>query len=160
MFTIIVYILLGIMALVGLVLTVLDFPGVWLIYIGTLILAILDGFQNLTPTFLVILFLIAILSTFIDNIVVALGAKRMGGSKWGMLGAIIGGIIGLMIGNLLGFFLGPLVGATLFELLFAHKKFKESLKAGIGSFLGLLFSILLKLVVNVGIIVFVVSRVV
>ena len=160
MFTIILYIVLGVLALAGLVLTVLDFPGIWLIYLATLILAIVDGFENITVLFLIILFFVSLLSTFIDNIVIALGAKKMGGSKWGMLGAVIGGIVGLMVGSLPGFFLGPLIGATLFELVFAHKDLNESFKAGIGSLIGLFFSILLKLVVNVGIIVFVVYRVV
>ena len=160
MFTIILYIFLGVLALAGLVLVVLGFPGIWLIYLATLILAIVDGFENITVLFLIILFFVSLLSTFIDNIVIALGAKKMGGSKWGMLGAVIGGIVGLMVGSLPGFFLGPLIGATLFELVFAHKDLNESFKAGIGSLIGLFFSILLKLVVNVGIIVFVVYRVV
>jgi uncharacterized protein len=160
MLTVVVYILLGIIAIAGLVLTVLDLPGIWLIYLSTLILAWITGFEVITIPVLVILFFISFLSTFIDNIVVALGAKRMGGSKWGMLGAVLGGIVGLMIGNVIGLLLGPLIGATSFELVFAHKNFNESLKAGIGSFIGLLLSIVLKLAINVGIIVYVLSRVI
>ena len=160
MLNIILYTVLGIIALVGLVLTVLDLPGIWLIYLATLVIAIVDGFENITVLFLIILFFVSLLSTFIDNVVIALGAKKMGGSKWGMLGAVLGGIVGLIVGSIPGFFLGPLIGATLFELVFAHKDLNESFRAGIGSLFGLFFSILLKLVVNVGIIVFVVSRIV
>lgn len=158
MLNILLYTILGTLALVGLILTLLDFPGIWLIYLATVILAIVTGFETISPLLLIILFFVSLLSTFIDNIVIALGAKKMGGSKWGMLGAILGGIVGLIIGNLPGLFLGPLVGATIFELVFAHKDFNQSLRAGLGSFLGVFVSIILKTVVNVAIIVFVIYR--
>jgi hypothetical protein len=158
MLEIIIYVISGGLALAGLILTVLNFPGIWFVYVSTLIVAIFTGFEEITPLLLIILFLVAILSTFIDNIVAALGVKKTGGSVWGMLGAILGGFVGLMIGNAVGFFLGPLVGATLFEYLFAHKNIKESLKAGMGTFLGLLLSIVLKTAINVSIIIFVISR--
>lgn len=158
MLEIIIYIVAAIFALTGLILTVLNFPGIWFIYISTVILAFYSGFEEISPLLLIILFFVAILSTFIDNIVVALGAKKMGGSKWGMLGAILGGIFGFIIGNLIGFILGPLIGATLFELVFADKDLNESLRAGVGSFLGVLVSIILKTGANIVIIVFVLSR--
>lgn len=158
MLEIIIYIVAAIFALTGLILTILNFPGIWFVYISTVILAFYSGFEEISPLLLIILFFVAILSTFIDNIVVALGAKKMGGSKWGMLGAILGGIFGFIIGNLIGFILGPLIGATLFELVFADKDLNESLRAGVGSFLGVLVSIILKTGANIVIIVFVLSR--
>jgi hypothetical protein len=158
MLEIIIYVISGGFALAGLILTILNFPGIWFVYASTLIVAIFTGFEEITPLLLIILFLVAIFSTFIDNIVAALGVKKTGGSVWGMLGAILGGFVGLMIGNAVGFFLGPLVGATLSEYLFAHKNIKESLKAGMGTFLGLLLSIVLKTAINVSIIIFVISR--
>jgi uncharacterized protein len=160
MFEIVIYTVAGILALSGLVLTLLDFPGIWLVFLSTVVVAALTGFETITPLLLIILFFVSLLSTFIDNIVVALGAKKMGASKWGMLGAILGGIVGLMIGNIVGFLFGPLVGATLFELIFAHKDLNQSLKSGMGSLIGLFVSVLLKTVVNVSIIVFGVSRLV
>jgi uncharacterized protein len=158
MINIVMYIILGALSLSGLILTLLDFPGIWLIYLSAVILGIVTGFETITPLLLVILFFISLLSTFIDNIVVALGAKTMGGSKWGMLGAILGGIIGLIVGNIIGLFLGPLIGATIFEYIFAHKDLNQSFKAGLGSFIGVFVSIILKTVVNISIIVFVISK--
>lgn len=152
------YTLSGLIALAGLVLTVLTLPGIWLIYIATVIVAFVNGFETLTPNILIILFFLSILSTFVDNIVVAMGAKKLGGSTWGMIGAILGGIIGLMIGSIGGMFVGPLVGATVFELIFAKKDINQSFKAGIGSAIGVLVSIFLKIGINVGIIIFVISR--
>lgn len=158
MLEIVIYIISGGFALAGLILTVLNFPGIWFVYGATLIVAIFTGFEAITPLLLIILFLVAILSTFIDNIVAVLGVKQTGGSVWGMLGAILGGFVGLMIGNAVGLFLGPLVGATLFEYFFAKKNIKDSLKAGMGTFLGLVLSIVFKTVINISIIVFVISR--
>lgn len=151
---ILIYILVAILFISGLVLTVLMLPGIWLIYIGVLLLGFVDTFSNITPQILFILFFISLLSTFLDNIVVALGAKKMGGSIWGMLGAILGGIIGLIIGNIVGMFLGPLVGATIFEYIFARKNYKNSLKAGVGSVIGVFLSIILRFGINVGVIVY------
>lgn len=160
MLNIILYILLALLATAGVVLTALMLPGIWLVYLSVFILAWMGSFEIITPLILVILFVLSVFSTIADNIVMAMGAKKLGGSNWGMLGAILGGIVGLMVGNIPGMFLGPIVGATLFELLFSHKDLKSSFKAGIGSFLGILFSIVLKLGFTIGMIVYVLSLVI
>jgi uncharacterized protein len=155
-----VYTVAVVMSVVGLILTFVSIPGVWLIYLSTVLVAVLNRFQDLTPTVLIILFLITLISTFTDDFVRILGVKAMGGSIWGMIGALLGGLVGFLIGNIVGIILGPLIGAFLFELLFARKSFKDSLKAGIGSFIGMLVTILLKTGVNVAMIIYVVSRVI
>ncbi len=158
--TIILYILLGIIALAGLVLTVINLPGIWLIFGATLVAGIMDKFQNLTPLILLILFFLCLASTFADNVAAALGAKKFGGTGWGMAGAVIGGIVGIFVGGVWGIFLGPLVGAVLFEMLFAKKDMTTSLKAGWGTFVGILVSMILKLGLSVGIIIFTITRIV
>ncbi len=159
MINILLYILLGIIALAGLVLTVINLPGIWLIFGATLVAGIMDKFQNLTPLILLILFFLCLASTFADNIAAALGAKKFGGTGWGMAGAVIGGIAGMFIGGIWGIFLGPLVGAVLFEMLFAKKDMATSLKAGWGMFIGILISMILKLGLSVGIIIFTITRI-
>ena len=158
MIEIIIYIICGLLALAGLVITIFSLPGVWLIFLATVIAAINNGFEDITVISLIIIFLISVISGLTDNVVIALGAKKLGGTTWGMVGAILGGIVGLIVGNIVGMFLGPVIGATLFELIFAKKDIKQSIKAGIGSFIGVLLSIVLKLGINVGIVIFVVSR--
>lgn len=157
--SILIYIFLAILALAGLVLTVINLPGIWLIYGATLIAAIMNNFQDLTPLVLLILFILCVASTFADNIMVAVGAKKLGSSGWGMAGAIIGGIVGMFIGGVWGIFLGPLVGAVLFEMLFAKKDMTTSLKAGWGTFIGILMSVVLKLGLSVGIIIFTIIKI-
>lgn len=156
--SIIIYILLGIIALAGLVLTVINLPGIWLIFGATLVAGIMDKFQNITPVILLIFFILCVASTFADNIAAALGAKKFGGTGWGMAGAIIGGIVGLFLGAW-GVVLGPLVGAVLFEMLFAKKDMATSLKAGWGTFIGILVSMVLKLGLSVVIIIFTITRI-
>jgi hypothetical protein len=145
-----------ILSISGLLLTIFTLPGVWLIYIATVLIAVIDNFQTFTPEILIILFLVSLFSTFVDNIISALGVKVIGGSVWGMLGAILGGILGLFVGNIFGIILGPLFGAFLFEFLLNRKSVKESVKAGLGTFLGFLFSVLFKTVINIGLVAYVV----
>lgn len=156
---IIIYVLLGIVSLAGLVLIVINLPGIWLIYLSTIILAVMDKFEHITPLILVILFALCILSTLSDNIAVALGAKKLGSTGWGMAGAIIGGIVGAMLGGIAGIFLGPLLGATIFEIIFAHKDTTQGIKAGLGTFIGIIFSIIFRFGLSVAIIIFAISRI-
>ena len=68
MVDILIYVFLCILAIGGIILTLLSFPGVWLIYIAIVILAFLGDFLIITPVILIILFFLSLLSTFIDNI--------------------------------------------------------------------------------------------
>jgi uncharacterized protein YqgC (DUF456 family) len=153
-----IYIIAGGISLIGLVLTVISLPGVWLIFLSTILVAIVDKFQTITPLILTSIFLISLFSTLIDNIVNLLGVKVMGGTIWGMVGAVLGGIVGLIIGNIVGLILGPLLGAFFLEFFLGRRSFEESLKAGLGTFMGVLLSVILKSAINVGIVIFVITR--
>ena len=59
-------------------------------------------------------------------------------------GSTIGVFVGLFFGAA-GVILGPLVGAILGELV-SGKQLNDALKAGWGSFIGILFSTVLKLI--------------
>ena len=67
-----------------------------------------------------------------------------GVTRWGVWGSTIGVFVGLFFG-FVGVIVGPLVGAILGELL-GGKQMSEALRAGWGSFVGLLFGTLLKLI--------------
>lgn len=75
-------------------------------------------------------------SLVMDYLASVYGAKRLGATWRGAMGAIVGGIIGLFF-NLPGLLLGPFVGALVFEMA-GGRKFKESSRAGLGATLGLL----------------------
>jgi uncharacterized protein YqgC (DUF456 family) len=75
-------------------------------------------------------------SLVMDYLASVYGAKRLGATWRGAVGAIVGGLIGLFF-NLPGLLLGPFVGALVFEMA-GGRKFKESSRAGLGATLGLL----------------------
>jgi hypothetical protein len=150
-----IYILSALMSLSGLALTFISLPGVWLIYASTIIISAINNFQIITPQILVILFFVSLLSTFIDNIINAIGVKALGGSIWGMIGAILGGLVGVFLGNIIGIIIAPLLGAFLFEYLLGKKGFKKSLKAGFGTFVGMFFTAILKTGINIAMIVYI-----
>ena len=156
--TIMLYILAGVLAVAGVVVTIFSLPGVWLVYIATVIVGAIGGFQVITPLTLVILLIVSILSTFADELAAVLGTKKAGGSKYGTIGSVVGSIVGGIVGNILGVFIGAFLGAALFEYIFAKQDLKKSIKLGFASFLGFLIGTGLKIAVNIGIIVFVLVK--
>ena len=76
MLEVIIYIITAIFSLIGIFLTMISLPGVWLIYLSTIIIALIDKFQTITPEILLILFAISVFSTLIDNIVNAIGDRE------------------------------------------------------------------------------------
>ena len=160
MVDILIYVFLCILAIGGIILTLLSFPGVWLIYIAIVILAFLGDFLIITPVILIILFFLSLLSTFIDNITVALGAKSLGGSKYGAIGAVIGLMLGSIMGGIAGMLIGSFLGASLGEYLFSKKDAHNSLKAGFGSFIGIVTSIVLKIGVCIGMIIYILTLII
>ena len=120
-------------------------PGVPIAYAGLWVAQATErvdfGWQ-----FLLVWGIIVIVISVLDYIVPAWGTKHYGGTKWGVWGSTIGVFVGLFFGAV-GVILGPLVGAVLGELL-AGKAFPDALKAGWGSFIGILFGTVLKLIAS------------
>ena len=90
-----------------------------------------------------VLTLFTLLSLVVDYAASVYGAKRLGATWRGAVGAIVGGLIGIFF-NLPGIILGPFVGAALFELA-GGREWKGAGKAGVGATLGLLAGALGKL---------------
>lgn len=141
----IVLIVLGALCLLagiaGCVLPIL--PGVPLAYAGLLLLQLTDAVQ-FTWQFLLIWAAVVVAVQVLDYFVPALGTKRYGGSKWGVWGSTIGVFVGLFFGPW-GVVIGPFVGAVLFELL-GGKDTRAAIRAGWGSFIGLMAGTILKLI--------------
>jgi len=96
----------------------------------------------------VILSVLLIGSQVFEFVSGAAGAKWFGGTKWGALGAFVGGIVGMFFMPF-GLILGPLLGAYGFEALFAKQETKPAVISGVGSAVGTLASLVVKLVVGV-----------
>lgn len=127
--------------IIGCVLPVL--PGVPLAYVGILLLQLTERVQ-FSWQFLVIWAVVVVVVQALDYFVPAWGTKRFGGSKWGVWGSTIGMLIGLFFG-VWGIILGPFIGAVVFELI-DGKNTRVALRAGWGSFVGLMTGTILKLI--------------
>ncbi|CAM1351677.1 DUF456 domain-containing protein [Tenacibaculum insulae] len=118
-------------------------PGPITSWIGLLLLHLTKVIPQ-DWTFLGITLAIAIIIFILDYFIPAMGAKRFGGSKYGVYGTTIGLIIGLFspipFGILIGAFLGALIG----ELIYDSKDTNRALKASFGALLGFLTSATIK----------------
>jgi len=117
-------------------------PGPPLSFLGLIFLH-LSRFGQFTTPMIIVLGSITVIVTVIDYIVPIWGTRRFGGSKYGTRGATVGLIIGFFLGPL-GIILGPLIGAFVGEMIFKDD-LDYAFKAGIGSLIGFLTGIGLKL---------------
>ena len=90
-----------------------------------------------------VLVLLMIIAVSLDYVATVCGAKKLGATWRGAVGAVLGGIVGLFF-NIPGILLGPFIGAGLFEML-GGRGWKASSKAGLGATIGLFAGALGKL---------------
>jgi hypothetical protein len=127
-------------------------PGVTLLLAAILIWGLATGFAQITVP-LVVAGAVLLLSLIIDYLAAYLGAKRVGASLWGQVGAVIGVVLGILGflpalpigGPLLGILVGAMAGAFIGEMI--HRRdlalgarcqlgFKVSLAVVVSSLLG------------------------
>ncbi len=121
----------------GLVGTMLPgLPGTPLVFLAAFGHRLYFGEHGASDWVLWALGLLTVFSLVMDFVVTALGAKHLGASWKGILGAVVGGGVGIFFA-LPGVLLGPLIGALLFELA-GGRKLRDSARAGLGAALGLI----------------------
>lgn len=120
-----------------------DLPFVWL---GIFIYSWYTGFEEVSLATNFVFLSLVVLSLVFDWVAAAFGAKKMGASKWGVIGGFLGFFIGISVG-FPGVIFGPFLGAWLFELMMG-KESKKAIKAGLGAILGLLGGLLLKVAIS------------
>ena len=145
------------LGLIGCVVPVL--PGVPLSYLGLLLLHFTDRVQ-FSWQFLVVWGVVVVVIQILDYFIPAWGTKKFGGTKYGVWGSTIGLVVGLFMGPL-GIVVGPFIGAVLGELIYFNRhpqttlseteqnknsNFNRALRAGFGSFIGLLTGTLIKVI--------------
>jgi uncharacterized protein len=118
-------------------------PGVPLVFAGLLLAAWAGGFEQVGAFPLVVLGLLTLLSFVIDLAATAMGAKRVGATRLAVAGAALGTFAGIFLG-LPGLILGPFVGAVAGELM-SHGRVQQATRAGVATWIGLLFGTLAKL---------------
>jgi len=82
-------------------------------------------------------------SLVMDYLASMYGAKKLGATWRGVLGAVVGGLIGVFF-NLPGLLLGPFLGALVFEMV-GGREWKEAARAGLGAVIGLFVGAIGKL---------------
>ncbi len=118
-------------------------PSTPLVFIGALAHKLYFGPAGAAWWVIGVLGVFTVISLVVDYAASVYGAKRLGATWRGAVGAIAGGLIGLFF-NLPGILLGPFIGAALFEMA-GGREWKEASKAGVGATLGLLAGAIGKL---------------
>jgi uncharacterized protein len=138
------WVLAALMVVAGLAGAVLPaLPGVPLVYGGLVVAAWADDFQRVGWITLTFLGVLTVVSFAIDFAATAMGAKRVGATKYAIVGAALGTLAGLFLG-IPGLILGPFVGAVIGEML-SHGEWRKATQAGLATWMGLLFGTLAKL---------------
>ena len=124
-------------------------PGTPVSWLGLLLLHLTAAVPD-DWWFLGITLAVALIVFAMDYLIPALGTKKFGGTKAGMIGTTLGLVVAIVfpILGILGIIIWPFVGAFLGELLNKADQ-KSALKAAFGSFIGFLTGTFLKFVVTI-----------
>jgi uncharacterized protein YqgC (DUF456 family) len=122
-------------------------PGPPLSWLGLLLLYLTKAVPD-NGLFLTITGIIALVVFALDYIIPAVGTKKFGGTKYGVIGTTIGLLVALFFPVLgpFGIIIWPFIGALVGELLNKSDR-KTATKAAFGSFLGFLTGTFLKFLV-------------
>jgi uncharacterized protein YqgC (DUF456 family) len=132
-----VWLIVGVLLVGGLAGTIVPFlPGTPLIVAGALVHAVAYDWRPITPLRLGVLAALAVLGFALSHAAGALGARRAGGSRWAVAGAIAGGVVGLFLG-IPGLLLGPPIGAIAGEML-RGGGVRTSVRTGLAACAGML----------------------
>ena len=124
-------------------------PGPTVSWVGLLLLYLTKVIPD-DWVFLGITLVIALVVFALDYIIPAVGTKKFGGTRAGMIGTTLGLLVALFVPVLgpLGIIIWPFVGALVGELMNKADK-KTATKAAFGSFIGFLTGTFLKFVVTI-----------
>lgn len=124
-------------------------PGPPLSWIGLLLLHLTHAVPT-NWTFLMLTLAVALIVFALDYIIPALGTKKFGGSKYGVIGTTLGLLVSIIfpVLGIFGIIVWPFVGAFIGELL-NRTDSKTAVKAAFGSFLGFLTGTFIKFIVTV-----------
>ena len=119
-------------------------PGTILVLAGIIVGAWLDDFTRVKWWVVAIISVLAVAAWATDFFATILGAKKVGASKWALIGAALGTIAGIFMG-LIGVLFMPFVGAVIGEFI-AQINARQAAKVGLATWLGLLIGTVVKLV--------------
>lgn len=121
-------------------------PGLPMIFGGIWLAAAVNNYQHVGWWWLLGIGALGAAGVIIEFVASTLGAKRVGASKQALWGAGLGTLAGMFFG-LPGLLFGPFIGAILGELA-SGQSVLRSAHVGVGTWIGLLFGTLIKLVIS------------
>ncbi|USN98123.1 MAG: DUF456 domain-containing protein [Phycisphaeraceae bacterium] len=141
-------------ALVGVLLTAVTLPGIWLMCLVALACTVWQP-HLYSPWTLGAALLLAVLGEVAEGLSSAAGSAKTGGSKAGVVGSLVGSFVGLIlgtiflsflpiIGSILGGIAGAGVGAALAEKGVANRTWGESLRSAKGAAVGRALATVIK----------------
>jgi uncharacterized protein YqgC (DUF456 family) len=140
------WILAVVLIVVGVVGTVLPaLPGAILVFAGIALAAWIDDFARISGWTLGVLGVLTVIAWLTDYVAAAAGAKKVGASKYAIIGAAIGTVAGVFTG-LVGLIFMPLVGAAIGEFL-ARKDALRAGKVGVATWIGMLVGTVAKVAI-------------
>ncbi len=140
-------IVVGLLFLTGLVGSLVPWlPGPLFILAGAVLWAFATEFVEIGIGRLVFLGALALLTFLMNFVAGAVGTRRYGGSRWGVVGAVVGAVIGLFFGPL-GLLAGPVAGAIAGEML-RGADIEGSVRSGLGALVGLLAGMVADFVIS------------
>lgn len=154
------YLLLLAAMLAGLFITLLNLPGLWVMFLAAGLYLWATRGLFLGYRSLLVIGVIALVAEVVEFFAGTAGAKRAGAGRGGLWGAVIGAFIGgilftalipiFVVGSIAGVVLGTFAGAALGELL-AGTQVIGSLRVGVGAAKGRFLGTMAKLMFGVAI---------
>jgi hypothetical protein len=95
----------------------------------------------------VVLGVLMAISQTLEMLSGAAGARCFGGTRWGALGALVGALLGMFFMPL-GLLVGPLLGAMVCEIGLSRQETKPAVISGVGSVVGTLAGMGIKLFIG------------
>lgn len=126
-------------------------PGIPLVFLGILGYGWYEGFKHVTVQYLAVIGGLTVLSVLVDYVAGAAGAKKVGSSQAGIIGAVLGAIIGIFWGPL-GILIGPLVGAFIGEYI-VQKNAERAVKVAGATVVAIFAGIIFKVILGLGMLV-------
>ena len=118
-------------------------PGIPFSWLALFILKF-TSYSNFSWTFISLMAIVGAFVWIMDYFLTLWGVKKWGGSRYGIIGAILGFFAGFFILFPFGLILGPFMGALIGELIRDRLDQKRALKAAIGSTIGFILGVVLK----------------
>lgn len=120
---------------VGSILPVL--PGAPLAFFSLLVAKILH-FSEISWWLVAFFGLLTVIGIIMDYTIPIATTKKMGGSRYGVLGLILGLIVGIVFSpfGFVSIIIAPFLGSLIGEIIYDSKNHKRAVKAALGSVLG------------------------